>query len=76
MWGLLRSSPTAENLLPPGDVAALRGALQAFVDDPARAEAEMRRRLDYVREHFSVDRMASEIEALYRQVLAQFRPRP
>lgn len=68
--------PTAGSLLPAGNVAALRGALQAFMDDPARAEAEMRLRFDHVREHFSLDHMADKIEALYRQVLAQFRPRP
>lgn len=68
--------PTAGRLLPPGDVMALRGAMQAFMDDPAGAEDDVRSRLAHVRAHFSADRMVGEIETLYRQVLEQFRPRP
>lgn len=63
--------PTAGSLLPPGDIAALRGAMQAFMDDPARADKEMRVRLEQVREHFSVEQMVTEIEGLYRQALGR-----
>ncbi|MHB1101220.1 MAG: glycosyltransferase [Devosia sp.] len=63
--------PTAGSLLPAGDVMALRGAMQAFMDDPARADGDMRARLEHVREHFSVERMVTEIEGLYRQVLVR-----
>lgn len=61
--------PTAGSLLPPGDVMALRRAMQGFMDDPAGADREMHLRLEHVREHFPVERMVGEIEALYRQVL-------
>lgn len=44
--------------------------MQAFMDDPAAADAEMRTRLDYIRHRFSLGHMTDQIEALYRQVLA------
>jgi len=62
--------PTAPNLVAPEDAAALGAAMQAFMDDPARADDEMRMRLRHVQEHFSMDRMVTAIETLYRQVLA------
>jgi len=61
--------PTAPSLIPPADSAALRRAMQAFMDDPAAADAEMRVRLDYIRDRFSLRHMTDQIEALYRQVL-------
>ena len=62
--------PTAPNLVAPEDAAALGAAMQAFMDNPARADDEMRMRLRHVQEHFSMDRMVTAIETLYRQVLA------
>ncbi len=61
--------PTAASLLPADDVPALRQALQGYMNDPAAADAEMRVRLSHVRDHFSVQLMTDQIEALYRQVL-------
>lgn len=61
--------PTAGSLIPAADGAALRRAMQAFLDDPAAANAEMRQRLDYIRDRFSLRHMVDQIEALYRQVL-------
>lgn len=61
--------PTAASLLPADDVPALRRALQGYMNDPAAADAEMRVRLSHVRDHFSVQLMTGQIEALYRQVL-------
>lgn len=61
--------PTAGSLVPPSDVAALRRAMQSFMDDPASADREMQQRLDYIRTRFSVAHMADQIEALYRDVL-------
>lgn len=61
--------PTAGSLIPPADSAALQRSMQAFMDDPAAADAEMRLRLDHIRDRFSLKHMADQIEALYRQVL-------
>jgi len=60
--------PSAASLVPPGDVSALSAAMQAFLDDPAAARAEMAQRLAHVRENFSLARMAEAIEKLYRSV--------
>ena len=61
--------PTAACLVPVNDVVALRAAMQAALDDPRAADAEMRTRLAYVAEHFSLARMAGSIEALYFALL-------
>ena len=61
--------PTADSLIPPADTAALKRAMQAFMNDPAAADAEMLVRLDYIRDRFSLKHMTDQIEALYRQVL-------
>ncbi len=65
--------PTAENLVPPGDVAALRAAMQRALDDPMAADSEAERRLDFIRPRFSIAHMTDQIEALYREVLAKRR---
>ena len=62
--------PTAGSLVPPGNTAALRKAMQSALDNPASAKAEMHLRLMHVRTEFSVSRMATAIEALYRRALA------
>ena len=62
--------PTAPSLVAPGDSTALEAAMQAFMDNPARADGEMRVRLRHIQEHFSMDRMVTAIETLYREVLA------
>lgn len=61
--------PTAASLVPPADTAALRKAMQAALDNPDAAHAEMRARLAHVRAEFSIARMTDAVEALYRQVL-------
>ncbi|HEV7274991.1 MAG TPA: glycosyltransferase family 4 protein [Devosiaceae bacterium] len=63
--------PTADRLLPPGDLAALQGALQEAIVRPEAAEEEARQRLAFVREHFSLNRMTDRIESLYRSALAK-----
>lgn len=62
--------PTAASLLPAADSAALRRAMQAALDDPDAAAREAGIRLVHIRAGFSVDHMADQIEALYRQALA------
>lgn len=63
--------PTAASLVPANDVAALRGAMQAALDDPAAAKAEMALRLEHIGRQFAVGPMTDSIEALYRSVLAR-----
>jgi glycosyltransferase involved in cell wall biosynthesis len=65
--------PTAARLFPPADTEALRKAMQGFIDDPAAAMAEAATRLDYIRPRFTIVHMVDQIEALYREVLAQRR---
>jgi glycosyltransferase involved in cell wall biosynthesis len=61
--------PTADALIEPGSVPALRSAMQRFLDEPAAAAAEARARLDHVRRHFALEAMVDIIEALYRSLL-------
>ncbi|SFV34857.1 Glycosyltransferase involved in cell wall bisynthesis [Devosia crocina] len=62
---------TTDTLVTPGDAEALRRAMQAMLDQPEMAEAEMEKRLARVRAQFSVETMVERIAALYRQVLRQ-----
>lgn len=59
---------TAETLVPPGDAEALAAAMQAVLDRPEAARAEMQLRLKRVASEFSLDAMVGRIEALYRDV--------
>ncbi|UJW85893.1 glycosyltransferase family 4 protein [Devosia sp. SL43] len=61
--------PTAASLIPPNDAAALRVAMQSALDHPEETLIEMRTRLAYVSEHFSLEAMADGIEALYFSLL-------
>jgi glycosyltransferase involved in cell wall biosynthesis len=65
--------PTAGSLVPPGNAAALRAAMQRTLDDPEAARHEAEARLAYIRPRFSIAHMADQIEALYREVLAKRR---
>lgn len=57
---------TTETLVSPGDALALATAMQAALDRPKAARAEMETRLQRVRTEFSLDTMVGRIEALYR----------
>lgn len=63
--------PTKTSLIPAADAAALGKAMQGFMNDPAAANTEMRKRLKHVSGGFSLKQMADEIEALYRAALSQ-----
>ncbi|HHG89504.1 MAG TPA: glycosyltransferase family 1 protein [Devosia sp.] len=63
--------PTASHLLPAADVDALRKAMQDYVDNPASALSEMRQRLEWIKNNFSMDRMTDAIEDTYYQALEQ-----
>jgi glycosyltransferase involved in cell wall biosynthesis len=65
--------PTAGSLVPPSNTAALREAMQRFMDDPKAAQAEMLTRLAFIAPRFSVAHMADQIEVLYREVLTRRR---
>jgi len=62
--------PTAEDLVPPGDSAALHDAMQGALNDPDLTAERLALRLDHVRNAFSVARMTDSIEALYHQLLS------
>lgn len=66
--------PTAASLLPAADTGALRRAMQAALDNPAAAAREAEQRLAHVRAGFSISHMTDQIEALYRQALANRAP--
>lgn len=63
--------PTADRLVPPGDAAALAVAMQAYLDDPAAAQAEIDTRHAFVSETFSIDHMADAIAALYETLVSR-----
>ena len=63
----------AERLLPPGDAAALAEALTLDLRDPGRMQAEAALRRDFVKQNFSVARMAARIEDIYRGALEPVR---
>ncbi len=57
-------------LVPPGDVAALAGALEEILDDPAMADAWGEAGRIRVREHFGRDRMNEVLETWYASLIA------
>lgn len=63
--------PTASALIAPDSVEALAAAMQSALDGVEAMEDEAHRRRQFIREHFSLTRMADGIEAAYRAALAQ-----
>ncbi len=61
--------PTKASLLPPSDVTALAAAMQAMIDDPDRAKAEMQARLEWISSRFSIQLMVENIENTYLEAL-------
>ena len=66
---LVRPGVTGE-LLPPGDVAAWRAALQAAIADPERMRRMGQSALDEARQRFGLDRHVDATESIYREVTA------
>ena len=63
--------PTAGALVPPNDPLALRAAMQNVLNNRDQAVVEMQSRLAFISQHFALEHMAGQIEALYRTVLAK-----
>lgn len=61
--------PTAARLVPAGDPTALHTAMQAALNNPEAAQAEMQTRLAHIAENFSLARMTGAIETLYNQAM-------
>lgn len=57
-------------IVAPQDSAALRGALARLISDDALRESLARAARDHAREHFSLERMVTRMEAIFRQALA------
>jgi glycosyltransferase involved in cell wall biosynthesis len=61
--------PDAGALVPPGDAAALAGAIDGALADPRRTDAEAAARRDWLRPRFNISTMQETIESLYRLML-------
>ena len=58
-------------LVPPGDLAALRDAVQWMIDHPKERQAMGQRGRERCEDRFAAARMVKELETIYAQVLAQ-----
>lgn len=63
--------PTADKLVPPGDAQSLANAMQAYLDAPEIADAEMRERLAFIKDRFSLSRMTTDILRSYNDALTK-----
>ncbi len=61
--------PAAGALVPPGDPAALAGAIDAALADPRRTDADAIARRAWLHPRFNISTMQNKVEALYRQML-------
>lgn len=61
--------PTADKLVPPADAKSLANAMQAYLDAPDITDAEMRERLAFVKERFSLNLMTTDILRSYNDAL-------
>jgi len=58
-------------LIPPRDAAALAGALERLLADPALAQRLGANARNHVRAHFSLDRLGREINEIYGELVEQ-----
>jgi glycosyltransferase involved in cell wall biosynthesis len=61
--------PRAEELVPPGDAAALAAAIDRMLADPAQAARDAEARREWLLPRFHIDVMQEQVEKLYRTVL-------
>jgi len=58
-------------LIPPRDAAALAGALERLLGDPAGARQLGENARRHVREHFSLERLGREINEIYQELVTK-----
>src|SRR5262249_49939982 len=63
--------PRADELVPPGDAAALAAAIDHMLADPAAALHAAADRREWLMPRFHIDVMQEQVEKLYRMVLDQ-----
>lgn len=63
--------PSADRLVPAADSHALRTAMQAVLDDPMAAQADADALFSFVKDNFSIAKMADEIIATYVEALSR-----
>lgn len=63
--------PTANDLLPAGNVSALAKAMQNYLDAPEDAQQHMKTRLAWIKANFSIEKMTAGIETTYFEALAR-----
>lgn len=61
--------PRADELVPPGDSAALADAIDRMLADPARASRDALARREWLLPRFHIDVMQEQVEKLYRTIL-------
>jgi glycosyltransferase involved in cell wall biosynthesis len=61
--------PAANALVPPGDPAALAGAIDAALSDPRRTDADAAARRAWLYPRFNISTMQDKVEGLYRLML-------
>jgi glycosyltransferase involved in cell wall biosynthesis len=61
--------PRADELVPPGDSAALADAIDRMVADPGRASRDALARREWLLPRFHIDVMQEQVEKLYRTIL-------
>ncbi|HUI94107.1 MAG TPA: glycosyltransferase family 4 protein [Xanthobacteraceae bacterium] len=61
--------PRADELVPPGDAAALAAAIDHLLADPARAAHDAQARREWLEPRFHIDVMQAQVGKLYRMIL-------
>ncbi len=68
--------PAADELVAPGDPGALAQAIDDMLANPGRMSAAAVERREWLRPRFHIETMQSQVETLYREILARKRVAP